>query len=395
MIGQIKAPRLVEICRMKNVSDYAIFTLMLVSSLTIMVGTVIAPSLTGIVQHLEFGYDPSWLITLPSLGVVLFAPFVGKMLNRTGALKLLYFGLLPYGILGVMGAFITNDYLLMLDRFLLGGATVAVQVSITSLIVGYFENEARIKMIAWQGMAIELGGVVFLSLGGVLGEWNWQSPFYIYLLAIICLVLALRTLPEQREKESVSSEEVHGDTKQSSFKVTVIFFGALSAMVLFFVGFVTLPLYLPRVFDFSESTTGYFMAFISVVAILTASQMPKAVSKMGDGNTVSMGFLFFMLGYMVLYFFTSVPLLVLSAIFIGSGFGFTIPLLNHMMIEASSSKSMGKNLGLYSMGVFGGQFASTFISLLGKGENSVFGIAFMLALVISVVLYFIFKKNKA
>ena len=66
-----------------------------------------------------------------------------------------------------------------------------------------------------------------------------------------------------------------------------------------------------------------------------------------------------------------------------------------MMIEARTKKSMGKNLGLYSMGVFGGQFASTFISLLGKGENSVFGIAFMLALVISVVLYFIFKKTKA
>jgi len=38
------------------------------------------------------------------------------------------------------------------------------------------------------------------------------------------------------------------------------------------------------------------------------------------------------------------------AIFIG--FGFTIPLLNHMMIEASTLQNQGKKLGLFSKGVF-------------------------------------------
>ncbi|UMB53301.1 hypothetical protein MKD41_13290 [Lutibacter sp. A64] len=40
------------------------------------------------------------------------------------------------------------------------------------------------KMIAWQGMSIELGGVVFLAVGGILGELNWQYPFYIYLISL-------------------------------------------------------------------------------------------------------------------------------------------------------------------------------------------------------------------
>ncbi|WP_299782347.1 hypothetical protein [uncultured Formosa sp.] len=62
---------------MKNISNFGIFTVLLISSLTIMVGTVIAPSLGNIVSNLNFKLSPGLLITLPALGVVVFAPFIG------------------------------------------------------------------------------------------------------------------------------------------------------------------------------------------------------------------------------------------------------------------------------------------------------------------------------
>jgi len=138
---------------------------------------------------------------LPSLGVVVFAPLIGRLINKLGTLKLLSLGLIPYGILGIIGAFISNDYLLILDRFLLGAATVAIQVSVTVYIAEFFTGEARMKMIAWQGMAIELGGIIFLAIGGVLGQMNWQFPFYIYGIALVCLLLVLKTLPKSAAKE--------------------------------------------------------------------------------------------------------------------------------------------------------------------------------------------------
>ncbi|MEP5254856.1 MAG: MFS transporter [Winogradskyella arenosi] len=375
---------------MKKISNFGIFTLLLVSSLTIMVGTVIAPSLSGIVTHKNLSFSPSWLITLPSLGVVVFAPFIGRLLARLGTLKLLSFGLIPYAILGLLGAFIANDYLLILDRFLLGGATVAVQVAVTAYIADCFSGEARIKMIAWQGMAIELGGVVFLAIGGILGELHWQYPFYIYLLALLCLVLVAKTLPQAKPAAQNSEQEVKG--KPQKFKVRLIFCASLLAMMLFFVGFVTLPLYLPKTFGFTESHTGYLMAFISVVAILTASQMPKMVKTFGDGKTLTLGFMFFMFGYLVLSFTTSVWFLGFTVLFIGIGFGFTIPLLNHMMLEASTAKTQGKNLGLFSMGVFGGQFLSTFINYISEDYNAIYGTAAALALLFGILLFALFKN---
>ncbi|MFB9054757.1 MFS transporter [Formosa undariae] len=376
---------------MKQISNFGIFTLLLVSSLTIMVGTVIAPALSGIVEHLNFKYSPGLLITLPSLGVVVFASFIGRLLNKIGSFKLLCLGLIPYAILGVIGAFITNDYLLMFDRFLLGGATVAVQVSVTSFIADFFKGTDRMKLIAWQGMAIELGGVVFLSIGGVLGEWHWQYPFYIYLIAILCLFLVMKNLSQLKKIEGLK-DATEIPAKEHKRKVKLVFYASMSAMVLFFVGFVTLPIYLPKVLSFSESTTGYYMAFISLIAIITASQMPKAVGKFGDAKTVCLGFIFFMFGYSCLASSGSITVLMISAIFIGIGFGFTIPLLNHMMIEASSNQNLGKNLGLYSMGVFGGQFLATFIEYISHDYAVIYGCGAVLALVIGVILFYAFKR---
>ncbi|MBU2938784.1 MFS transporter [Lacinutrix sp. C3R15] len=376
---------------MNKITNFTIFTILLVSSLTIMVGTVIAPSLSGIVKHTNFNLSPSWLITLPSLGVVVFAPLIGRLINTLGNFKVLCLGLVPYGVLGVMGAFITNDYILILDRFLLGGATVAVQVAVTGFIAALFTGEKRMKMIAWQVMSIEFGGVLFLAIGGILGQMHWQYPFYIYLTALVCLVLVVKTLPKATPKKEDKNVLIK-TSAASKFKVKIIFCASLLAMMLFFIGFVTLPLYLPESFGFTESKTGFLMAFISLITIIVASQMPKMVKILGDGKTVALGFLFFMFGYLVLATTSSIVFLVLAAIFIGIGFGFTIPLLSHMMIEVSNEQNQGKNLSLLSMGIFGGQFLSTFIQYVSDNYQAVYGVSAVFAVVISVVVYYMFQQ---
>jgi MFS family permease len=374
---------------MHKISNLGIFTLLFVSSLTIMVGTVIAPSLSGIVSHINFKYSPSWLITVPSLGVVLFAPFIGSLLNRLGTFKLVSYGLIPYGILGVMGAFITNDYLLILDRFLLGAATLAIQVSATAYIAELFSKELQIKMIAWQGMTIEIGGVIFLAIGGILGQIHWQFPFYIYLSAFICLFLVFITLPKPIP---VNKEVITNLSHENKAKVQIIFCASLLAMMLFFVSIVSLPIYLPATYGFNESNTGYLLAFISLNAIITASQMPKMLQLIGDEKTVAMGFLFFMLGYCVLASNTSLLFLIVAAMCMGVGFGFTIPILNHMMIEASSLENKGKNLGLFSMGIFAGQFLSTFIQSISSNYIAVFSFSAILAFAIASLIFYSFHK---
>jgi MFS family permease len=375
---------------MNKVSSFTIVTLLLNSSLTIMVGSVIAPALPAIADHLQFGFSPGLLVTLPSLGVVLFSPLIGKLVNSLGPFRLLIIGLLPYAILGFMGLYLGNTYVLVVDRLLLGATCVAIQIAVTSYIADLFEGKERLKMIAWQGVAIELGGVVFLSLGGVLGELNWSFPFYIYLVAILFFVFSWYALPRKVHRETEGHTALSTEANEG---ITPIMLGSFFSMAMFFVCFISLPEYLPARFDFSESTTGYFMSSISLVAVVVASQLARITDYISTVKLVIIGFLLFSVGYVIFAAATLSWMMYMGAVSVGIGFGFTVPVLNHLVVEASSVANRGKNLGTYSMMVFAGQFAATFIEFLPGDTQVVFYGTATLGLAVSFLLFFLFKRE--
>ena len=131
------------------------FTLLAIACLTIMVGTVVAPGLLSIASALEVESHASWLITLPSLGAVLFAPIAGRMIDRIGAYRALTGGLFLYGLLGAGGALLEGMVSVFADRILLGGVTALVMAGGTTLISEWYHGHARLAMIAQQGMSID------------------------------------------------------------------------------------------------------------------------------------------------------------------------------------------------------------------------------------------------
>ena len=173
------------------------FTLLCVACLTIMVGCVIVPGLPSVSAALGVPHAASWLVTLPSLGVVVFGHPVGVLMKRIGAYKSLVIGLALYGAIGLVGMWLFNPIVLFADRLVLGGATAMVMASGTNLISDFYEGDARLRMIATQGMAIELGGVIFLAIGGILAGIGWQYPFLLYLAAWLFLAMVLVFIPSK------------------------------------------------------------------------------------------------------------------------------------------------------------------------------------------------------
>ncbi|WP_244563411.1 MFS transporter [Pantoea rodasii] len=161
-------------------------TLLAVSCLTIMVGCVIVPGLSVIAAQLGVSHLANWLVTLPALGVVVAGPLAGRAIDRVGDYPMLLVGLFCYGGLGFAGAWLPGATLQIIDRILLGATTAIVMSAGTSLIARFYQAEARLKMMARQGMAIELGGVVFLFIGGILASFSWRYPYALYLFPGCC-----------------------------------------------------------------------------------------------------------------------------------------------------------------------------------------------------------------
>lgn len=345
---------------MRELNRMGSLTLLAVACLTIMVGCVIVPGLTSIAGELGVTGSESWLVTLPSLGVVLFGPLAGRYIERAGLHHALCAGLFLYGLFGAAGAFLSGHFAVFADRLLLGGATALVMAAGTGLISAFYHGEKRIQMIARQGMSIELGGVVFLFIGGVLAAAGWRWPFVLYLFAWLMLVQVLMFVP--RPDDNTAKDSVLSEAKvKASAEVRLTWTAALSSMIVFFTAIVLLPLHFHAI-GVTEAQTGYFLSFVSLVAVAGAWLMPRLVSRISEFSTLSVAFCFYALGHVIFAFAASIPAFALGGIALGLGFGFSVPLVNHLIVELSSPVTRVRYLARLSVMIFLGQFLAAFMN---------------------------------
>jgi MFS family permease len=338
----------------------AIVTLYCVASLTIMVGCVIVPGLPVIASALRFPYAASWLVTLPALGVVLCGRPAGRAIDRFGAQRSLCWGLLGYGALGAAGFLLRGPILLVADRLSLGGATAVVMASGTALISQLFSGNQRLTIIAQQGMAIEIGGVVFLSLGGWLAVKDWRLPFLLYLMAWIFLAMTVLFLPRGTATPGANRAVTPASESRSLRSVFAI---ACVSMVCFFIGVTTLPLRL-HLLGKTEAAVGYFLSFVSLVAVCGASAMPRAVHRFGPRLTLTAAFAAYAGAYLTFASALYWGGLIAGGVLMGLGFGLSIPLVNYLTVQWSSESRRGRELAMLSAAIFLGQFLSSFLGLI-------------------------------
>ncbi|HHD7473840.1 TPA: MFS transporter [Klebsiella oxytoca] len=377
---------------MRNISLIGGMTLLAVASLTIMVGCVIVPGLPAISSHLHVEQFSGWLVTLPALGVVLFGPLTTKIIKQIGLYRTLCSGLFFYGLLGSAGAFLQGHVLLLADRFLLGGVTALVMTSGTGLISEFYQGSQRLKMIAMQGMSIELGGVIFLFSGGLLATMHWASPFSLYLFAWILLGMVLGFVPKKVGVFAVQNSDVI-NSENTSMAVKITWISALVSMIIFFTAIILLPIHLKKM-AITSSQTGTFLSFISLVAVGAAWVMPKMVRKISEVHTLITAFLFYAIGHVIFSLTTSIYVMILGAIAMGSGFGLSVPLVNHLVLILSPANMRSRNLARLSMAIFSGQFLSSFMGYIPGSMAAAFSVTALLSLLISIYLYLNRKSFK-
>lgn len=348
------------------------FSLLLAATLTIMVGAALAPGLNSIAPALGMEEYAPLLITLPALGVILFAPLFGRLIDHFGARITLLASLLGYCLLGTGGALLHGALWIALDRILLGGFAAGVMAAGTAEISQWYSGKARLNMIAKQGMAIELGGVIFLFVGGLLTELHWQAPFALYALGLICALLVWLSVPAR----GIRIPGHEPDSPQEITSMRPIMLSTFVAMALFFSMVITLPGLMAQL-GFSESQTGYLLSFISLVAVLAAMIMPRVVTRTSQRTTLGIAFCCYALAQTLFASSTTASLLVLAAICAGLGFGLSIPLLNHATVENSSDHNRGRNLSLFAMAVFSGQFITSALEFIPSHSLTLYACALL------------------
>ncbi|KXO09008.1 MFS permease [Moritella sp. JT01] len=375
---------------MNKLSKVSSFTLLCISCLTIMVGAVIAPGLATISHALGVSNYASLLVTLPALGAVLFAPFSGRLIVKFGAYHATAVALFLYGVIGFSGLWLYGPTAIFINRILLGAATAVIMAGGTMLISQFYVGNARLNMIAKQGMAIELGGVIFLFIGGQLAILGWYWPFSLYLMAWVFLAMLLLLVPLPCT-ENDSALSLTGASTNTVTSMREVYLSAVMAMVLFFTLIIILPLSMNES-GYTEDQIGLFLAFISLVAVIAAHFMPRVSLRCGEHYTLMIAFGCYGLSHLVFYSGEQFIFLVIGGIFSGTGFGLSIPLLNHMTVERSHRGSIGKNLSYLAMAIFTGQFLTSFMAFIPGSSRDIYVVSAIIAALYLV--YFNFKSNR-
>lgn len=158
-------------------TDSLLFQIALFSaaSMTVLGGTIIAPSIPHFEEHFadvaHIDILSRLILTLPALFIMIFAPISGFLIERYGRTKFLYPAIFLWSVSGASGFFLESSiYLILFSRAIFGIATAFVMTAISVLIGDYYQGAKRERALGLQGFFMAGGGAVFLVLGGALSD---------------------------------------------------------------------------------------------------------------------------------------------------------------------------------------------------------------------------------
>jgi MFS family permease len=343
-------------------------TLLVISSLTVMSGATIAPSLPAMQEYFNNVPNADYLVrlalTLPALFIALGAPLVGIIIDKLGRKPLLIIALILYGIAGSSGLILNSLNLILVGRALLGISVAGIMTTATTLIADYYIGAARAQFLGLQAAFMGLGGVFFLSFGGIIADQNWRYPFAIYsfsLLLVPCAVFFL-TEPERHQPVNPNQGTVT-ETPQLPINLVIITYGiGILTQIVFYLIPVQLPFYLKQLFSAGASQSGLAIALATLFSAMASLLYRQIKAKLSFIAIYGIAFLNMGIGYCLISLGNQYPIILLGLAIAGSGLGLLMPNMNFCLTSVTPDAMRGKILSGVTTSLFLGQFLSPLLS---------------------------------
>ncbi|MEO0458422.1 MAG: MFS transporter [Cyanobacteria bacterium P01_A01_bin.114] len=375
-------------------------TLLLASTLTVMSGATIAPSLPAMgLYFAEVANAEFWVrlvLTVPALFIVIGSPIAGQMVDTVGRKPLLLGSAILYGFAGGSGFILDSLFMILAGRALLGLAVAGVMVSATTLIADYYKGAARANFMGLQAAFMGFGGVLFLSTGGFIADLSWRLPFLIYLFSWLLLptiALALYEPPRPQVEPTTSS-----GSSPSSLPVKLLGFiyaAVLIQQVVFYLIPVQLPFYLGQIADAGASQTGLAIAGATLFSALASMSYGRVKQRLSFISILAISFGLMGLGYVGIGLVGTYWLILLVLVPVGIGLGLMMPNLNVWVSNEVPDALRGRALGGLTTFMFLGQFLSPIVSQPFRqslGMTATYGLAGV-ALAVLAALLWCFKRQ--
>lgn len=338
--------------------------LLMVSSLTIMSMITISASLPDMTHNFSEIPNGKKLVKLslsfPGLFIALSAIVAGIIIDKFGRLKLLGISLVLYAVGGSSGYWLDNIYLILAGRALLGICVGISMTIVTTLVADYYQGQARQKFAGLQIAVMSLGGIVFITLGGILADINWRVPFLLYFFSLLILPFVYLYLREPSQHVEIKA---NNQLTKSPTIIWFVFFNVMLMWLLFFVIPIQVPFYLKSIGVEKNSLIGIAIASSTFFSAISAFSYSRIKNKLGFRQIFALGYLLMALAFVVLAYGNSYGMVILAMLLGGLGMGVLIPNANIWVMQLAPQEIRGREIGRLTTFWFLGQFLSPIILL--------------------------------
>ena len=327
-------------------SKYLKITLLFSASLTIMAGATVAPSLPSMAELFHEVPNIELLtklvLTLPSLFMAILAPLVGANINKWGRKKLMLWGMILYLFGGTSAYFLNDIYMILLSRAILG-VSIAINATVVSTLIGdYFQGEERHKYTGLQAAFVNIGGIVFITLGGFLAEISWRTPFLIYIAPLFLIPMVMKYIYEP----TFEHHEMHAEFKMS--QVYHIFIYSFIGVIFFYMVPTQIPFLLHEKFGINGAETGLAIAAMMVTSTVMSMQYKKIKQKISYHKAYIIVTVGFGLGFITISLAQNLLALFLGLAIVGVGSGIMMVNTMNYLLHIASAKARGSVVGINS-----------------------------------------------
>jgi MFS transporter, DHA1 family, tetracycline resistance protein len=302
------------------------------------------------------------LISLYAMFQLFSGPFLGRLSDRMGRKPLLIVSQIGTFIGFIITAFAPNLWILFLARSI-DGATAGNLSLAQAYIADVTEPKDRAKSFGIIGISFGLGFLIGPAISGFLAGYDYRYPiFAAAALSALSILATSLLLPSVRPGTGKASGPGGKRVSLVEWGVYAEYFRRpklaprlfeFFAFAFSFAMFVSgLPLFVERRLTyhgmpFGPRQLGYVWAFAGFLGILLQGPqtLGRLVKRFGEKPLLRTGFAGYAVGYMILAFCYSLPVLITATMVTSIG-GLVRPTLTSLITQASSRDEQGVVLGL-------------------------------------------------
>lgn len=334
------------------------------ANLALMAGSSLSPALPAILS--EFAAIPDaefWvamIFTLPALFMVIGGPISGLLVDRFGRKIVLVLSLLLSGLCGSAGYFLSSIWIILVTRALMGLSLAGATTATNALIGDYFTGQQRAKYMGLNAALTALMGVIFLPLGGLLADINWHFVFLTHLPLLALFPLAIVFIDEPDSTSDVKRSDKKIRLQLNSTKIFIFVAVFVSQF-----SFATLPVFgayfVTGLFNISALEVGMIGAASSFFGFLGGLLYERIARKMRYKQIAIWDYLFFGVGFLVLGFAGSLPMVIIGQLILGFCSGLNLSNLTTWLASQFESETRGRANGIYVTWMALGNFLMSFV----------------------------------